>query len=86
MLSAIAFASFAMVFADAGAMTIISAHSLILMWLCSFAQDSFVSSSTLFDESVSNVRGVMNFFAAGVITTFTSAPAFTKYRKSSRDL
>src|SRR5687768_3033511 len=60
-----------------GATTITSAQRPSITW---FDQDSLLTSSVMteFFDNVARVSGDTNSLAAGVITTFTSAPAFTK--------
>src|SRR5688572_6284084 len=68
-----------------GATTITSAQRPNITW---FDQDSLLTSSvmTAFLDNVARVSGDTNAEAAGVITTFTSAPAFTSRRTSKIDL
>ena len=77
-LSQIPFAILAIVFALAGAITIKSAQSPRSTW---FVHSPFLfktkSLNTGFLLSVLKVKGVTNSLAAGVIITFTLAPALT---------
>ena len=74
-------AIFAMVLAVAGATIIASAHTPSFTWLCHSPFSGLKNSvKTGFCESVANVSGATNCFAAGVITTFTLAPSFTSKR------
>ncbi len=78
---------FASVLAVAGAMSIRSAHSPSLT--CEFqAPFSGSKNSTKMGrrDRVAIVRGVMNCLASGVMTTCTSAPAFTSRRQSAAAL
>ena len=73
----------AKVFAVAGAISRRSAHKPSSTWLfhCAFSSSSLVNvEKTSFLESVESVSGVIKSLAAGVITTFTSAPDLTKSR------
>ncbi len=54
--------------------------------MLSGTRGSHMSVNTAFPESACRVAGVMNRHAASVITTRTSAPAFTKRRVSSAAL
>src|SRR5690554_1051670 len=75
-----------MVLAVAGAISIKSAQSASSTWLfhCGFLSGPISDSvfvkeeNTLFLERVERVSGVTNSLAAGVITTLTLAPFFTK--------
>ena len=86
-LSATPLAIFAIVEAVAGAITIASAHRPKSTWLFHepvlAVKNSLITGRPLSAESVT---GVINSFPEGVITTCTSAPAFTKRRNSDTDL
>ncbi len=72
-----------MVVADAGAITIMSAHRAISTWLFQLPDASFTKSMvTGCLESVERVSGVIKSVAALVIITLTSAPSLTKRRTS----
>ena len=78
MLSATPFAIFPNVEAVQGAINIASAHKPSLT--CEFQVPSRCEKNSLttgFWVSVDRVMGVMNSLPAGVMTTCTSAPAFT---------
>ena len=80
-LSAMPCAIFANVDADAGAMSMRSAHVPKSTWLCQLpSRRSKNSLTTPWRLSVARVRGVTNSLAEGVMTTCTSAPALTKRR------
>src|SRR5690606_29005230 len=81
------FAIFESVFAVAGAIKNKSAQRANSTWLfhlgslkLSLSFSSVNEENTSFLESVESVSGVTNSFADCVITTFTSAPFFTKSR------
>ena len=78
-LSAMPLAILPRVLAVAGAITIASAHTPRSTWLFHEPlRSSKNSESTAGPVSVESVRGAINSLAAGVITTCTSAPAFTR--------
>jgi hypothetical protein len=64
------------VLAVAGAITKISAHLPLSIWLLSFAQLSVSSVKTSFKLIASKVRAVINFSPPLVRITLTFAPAF----------
>ena len=77
-LSAIPEAILPNVDAVAGAITMASAQRPSSTWLCHEPLSLLKNSlSTGLPDNVESVSGVMNSFAAGVITTCTSAPSFT---------
>ena len=77
-LSAIPEAILPNVDAVAGAITRASAQRPSSTWLCHEPLSLLKNSlSTGLPDNVESVSGVMNSFAAGVITTCTSAPSFT---------
>src|SRR5689334_17751845 len=78
-------AIFARVLQLNGATTITSAQRPSITW---FDHDSLLASSviTVFFDNVDRVRGETKAAAAGVITTFTLAPAFTSRRTKRIDL
>ena len=79
MSSAMPWASLAMTLAVAGATRIRSAFLAREMWVTSYWKSrAKVSTTQRLLVRVSKVRGVMNWVAFSVITTWTSAPAFTR--------
>ena len=87
MLSATPLAILAMVHAVAGATIMASAHRPRSTWLCHSpvlaVKKSQITGLPLRAESVT---GVINSLPEGVITTCTSAPAFTSSRRRVTDL
>ena len=81
------FAILPMVDAVAGAIIMASAHNPKSTWLFQLpvlaVKNSLITGFPLNDESVT---GVINSFPAGVITTCTSAPAFTRSLSRYTDL
>ena len=83
MLSATPVTILARVAAEAGAISMRSAHSPKDTWLCQDpSRRSKNSETTGFCVRVERVRGVINSLPEGVMTTCTSAPIFMRRRIS----